>query len=955
MKYKLKLIIGLFIFFFALTFNSNLNVQAENFNYISNDYVNPPLPEINKLEPVIYDGLMLRVRNAANLNTDADTGIHYRYLDDTSKKMYRALYKAALNVYPHDTASFLITDSHMIGVAYGDTEEFTFTADQYQAAYEAVRYDHPDMVQFNACVVKMWSGYTSYTSSDVKVYNTYLCLIANEGYDQAKFDEITAEIQQGRTRFLNDSSITNATGKYAKELAIHDLLLNITTYDYDCLAENTVYNMGHSVYGIVKDGKAVCDGYAMAFSYLLEGIGINSVIVSSQSHAWNVVQLGYEWYEVDVTWDDVNSTDEGILHKYYNLSTEQISDGSAARTRTDASAKFPIAYGTTYNYTYVKELIFKNSEAALVSVTGLTLAPQQLTGKTGDSGRFTLTYSPENANNRSVLWESSNTDVILVDDYGYYILKGPGSATVTAMTANGTVKSSASVYVTDENDNIFVGNITLSDTLLECEYGDTGIITYTVAPANATNKNIIWESSNKYVATVEDKGAEGIVYTVTGPGKAIITAKSEDGSCETACEINVPYVNIKVTYDLAGGTGDVEDNIWQICGRRYSLPMEVTREGYEFAGWYTAKEGGDKVNYWTVVTAKEDHTLYAHWNAIKYTITFNANGGSVVYADAQREVAYGDAIGELPEAAFEGYTFDGWFDAAEGGNEVTATAIVTGDMTLYAHWTIIPPEDPEPEQHADPDPEPEQPADPDPEPTQPADPDPEPEQPADPDPEPTQPADSDPEPEQPEELVNPEPEQSEQIVNPEAEQSVNNEAEQQKAEVSETETGTAISKNDVNDSAQTTANEAVLPADGNIEVAGKEYHVDETGNATVMVAENKDVTSVKIGDTVNYNGESYKVTVVQSKAYKNCKKLKSLTLGSNIEKIGSGAFSGCKNLGKITIKANNLKTVGGGSFKGIKNGAKITVVCKDKKTYDKVVKKLKKAGAKTAKFKFKKG
>ncbi|SEK70376.1 Listeria/Bacterioides repeat-containing protein [Butyrivibrio sp. ob235] len=94
---------------------------------------------------------------------------------------------------------------------------------------------------------------------------------------------------------------------------------------------------------------------------------------------------------------------------------------------------------------------------------------------------------------------------------------------------------------------------------------------------------------------------------------------------------------------------------------------------------------------------------------------------------------------------------------------------------------------------------------------------------------------------------------------------------------------------------------------------------------------------------------------IPANAYKNRTNLKSFTIGAEIEKIGSSAFSGCKNLKKITIKAKNLKSIGKNSFKGIKKGAKITIICKDKKTFSKLVKQIKKAGAKKAIFKFKKG
>ncbi|WP_051204790.1 leucine-rich repeat protein [Butyrivibrio sp. VCD2006] len=149
--------------------------------------------------------------------------------------------------------------------------------------------------------------------------------------------------------------------------------------------------------------------------------------------------------------------------------------------------------------------------------------------------------------------------------------------------------------------------------------------------------------------------------------------------------------------------------------------------------------------------------------------------------------------------------------------------------------------------------------------------------------------------------------------------------------------------------------EDVLPPDGKITAGNVDVQVNASGNATVAKETDKSVKKVSIGSTVEYNGQVFKVTAIEANAYKNCKNLTSVNLGSNLEKIASGAFKGCKNLKKITIKANNLKSVGSGSFKGIKKGCKITITCKDKKKYDKLVKMFKKAGAKNAKFVFKKG
>ncbi|WP_026669100.1 leucine-rich repeat protein [Butyrivibrio sp. AE3006] len=137
-------------------------------------------------------------------------------------------------------------------------------------------------------------------------------------------------------------------------------------------------------------------------------------------------------------------------------------------------------------------------------------------------------------------------------------------------------------------------------------------------------------------------------------------------------------------------------------------------------------------------------------------------------------------------------------------------------------------------------------------------------------------------------------------------------------------------------------------------VKNVKYEV-QSGDAVSVKGAGTKTKSVVIPDSVVIDGKTYKVTKIESSAYKKNKKLTKVSIGSNVEKIGKNAFNGCKNLGKITINGKNLKSVGSGSFKGIKKGAKITIVCKNKKTYNRIVRKLKSAGAKEAVFKYKKG
>ncbi|MBR5127046.1 MAG: InlB B-repeat-containing protein, partial [Roseburia sp.] len=121
----------------------------------------------------------------------------------------------------------------------------------------------------------------------------------------------------------------------------------------------------------------------------------------------------------------------------------------------------------------------------------------------------------------------------------------------------------------------------------------------------------------------------------------------------------------------------------------YGILPTVIREGYIFTGWYTEKEAGTLVTAETVVSRAENHTLYAHYEAESYSVTFNAGEGTVT--TAQKDVTYDQAYGELPEASREGYVFKGWYTEKEAGTLVTAETIVsrTENHTLYARYEAV--------------------------------------------------------------------------------------------------------------------------------------------------------------------------------------------------------------------------------------------------------------------------
>ena len=122
----------------------------------------------------------------------------------------------------------------------------------------------------------------------------------------------------------------NATD-YEKIRTIHDWIIKKSKFEKD-----TYY--GNTVYGAVVDGKAQCEGYANAFSYVCDIAGIQNVVVpgtnaNGETHVWNKVLINGLWYNVDLTWDDpILKYDDPdfIRHDYMMVTDKDIEIGRAS-------------------------------------------------------------------------------------------------------------------------------------------------------------------------------------------------------------------------------------------------------------------------------------------------------------------------------------------------------------------------------------------------------------------------------------------------------------------------------------------------------------------------------------------------------------------------------------------------------------------------------------------------
>jgi len=145
-------------------------------------------------------------------------------------------------------------------------------------------------------------------------------------------------------------------------------------------------------------------------------------------------------------------------------------------------------------------------------------------------------------------------------------------------------------------------------------------------------------------------------------------------------------VNYTVSLNANGGSTPI-DSMSIASNSTYNGLPTPSREGYSFAGWYTDANGGSQVSDGNALVSNSNHTLYAHWNANKYTVSFDQNDGSGI--TSSKTIVFGNTYGELASPSRTGYTLAGWYTDISEGTKVNSDSIfnIADNLTLYAHWS----------------------------------------------------------------------------------------------------------------------------------------------------------------------------------------------------------------------------------------------------------------------------
>ena len=141
-----------------------------------------------------------------------------------------------------------------------------------------------------------------------------------------------------------------------------------------------------------------------------------------------------------------------------------------------------------------------------------------------------------------------------------------------------------------------------------------------------------------------------------------------------------------VSYDINEGDSTAPAAETVEDGGTVTKPADPTRSDHLFTGWFDAQSGGNEFNFGTAVTA--DITLYAQWTIMTYTVSYNFNRGDSTEPSTETVEHGGTAAEPTTDPTWTGYTFNGWFDAATGGDAFDFGTVVTTNIDLYAQWTI---------------------------------------------------------------------------------------------------------------------------------------------------------------------------------------------------------------------------------------------------------------------------
>lgn len=255
---------------------------------------------------------------------------YYNQLNDYAKYIYDEIYNNYENL---KTGTYVIQFNDYFNELLHQENGETILNDSFQLAVNSLTYDKPELYFIN--ITKMFlytekvsfAGIVRYKNSigPARDGNYY----SNEFSDEENTIDAINRVEEKISGIIDEANKQESDVK--KISVIHDFIIENCEYT----ASNTNNNV-YNAFGVLHDGKAVCEGYSKALKLLLDRINIESIIACGtgtnstgqvESHAWNYVFLDGVWYGIDSTWDDpivlgIGTASYANTHKYFLVGSE---------------------------------------------------------------------------------------------------------------------------------------------------------------------------------------------------------------------------------------------------------------------------------------------------------------------------------------------------------------------------------------------------------------------------------------------------------------------------------------------------------------------------------------------------------------------------------------------------------------------------------------------------------
>lgn len=381
-----------------------------------------------------------------------------------------------------------------------------------------------------------------------------------------------------------------------------------------------------------------------------------------------------------------------------------------------------------YTFTVGEETKPDLSEVNLGIISGRTMETNFSTVLIleGKTRQIVPTINPQLTADEKITYESADTSVAAVGEDGtiHFVAEGDTTVTVTVPQLSGLVSLGSAPTVTKEikvscqlegchlTTNLYFASSSSSapqSGISELNYSYSAQSGYGSVYCLFEDRGYCNEPTHKKkgieVEVVNDAGAalqvtsqydyethSLIYFTYSGAGNIKLKASDGRGHANMAESTLTIHIKPRVSFQANGGTGSVSSKE-VICGEPYGDLPQPVRTGYEFLGWFTEQSGGNEVKSTDTVALTANQTLYAHWKAVTYEVTYDANTADPSVTGmpdkAQQKIHDVDLKLSAAQPKRTGYQFDKWNTRADGNG----TAYAAGDIykknegiCLYACW-----------------------------------------------------------------------------------------------------------------------------------------------------------------------------------------------------------------------------------------------------------------------------